>query len=91
MILGASALGQFALAGTGYEAAITANYVDLSASVALTSSITSALQIIGTVPGEVHLSAVISMSLAMAASLTAAITFPNPGVSFTMSDKAGGA
>lgn len=113
MLLGASALGQFALGGTGYEAVGGINYVniaapititsniaaaiqivgrvELSASVAITSSISAALSITGAAGGTVSISASIAMVSALTAAFTAAAAMPDPGVSFTLSDKAGGA
>lgn len=113
MTLGASALGQFALGGDGFEAAV--NYVDCAAQITITSSIACAIAI--TSAGEIEISAQIaalssvtcaisitgaeygdvsiSASIAMISALTSAITalqpVPNPGVSFTLSDRAGGA
>jgi hypothetical protein len=109
--LGASALGQVALGGSGVEAVST--YVDLAAPITITSAIGCALSIAGqihltaqiaiassvqaaltTVPpvaGEVNISATITMISALTAALTAEAAMPDPGVSFTLSDKAGGA
>jgi len=113
MTLGASALGQFALGGGGFEAAVnyvdcaadiaitssvacavaitSAGFVDIAAQIASTSSIAAALSITGAAGGLVSISASIAMVSALAASLGASPTFPDPGVSFTLSDKAGGA
>jgi hypothetical protein len=92
MLLGASALGQVALGG-GVES-LAVNYVDCTASITITSSIAASVMVIGrvaAVAGEVHISASIAMVSAITASLIAAAGFPNAGVSFTMTDKAGGA
>ena len=115
MLLGASALGQFTLGGTGYEAVSGVNYVnlaagitvtssiagaiaitgegfvDIAATIAIASSISAALSISGAAGGTVSISATIAMVSALTASLGASPTFPNPGVSFSMTDKAGGA
>jgi hypothetical protein len=109
--LGASALGQVALGGSGVEAVV--NYVDCAASITITSSIAASVMVIGrvdvsaqiaiassvqcavtvipAVAGEVNIQASIAMVSALTASLIAAAGFPNAGVSFTMTDKAGGA
>ena len=115
MILGSSALGQFALGGTGYEAVGGINYVnlaaditstsnitcaiaitgagdvDIAAQIAIASSISAALSITGGAASYVNIAATIAMVSAVTSSLTAAAAMPNPGVSFTLSDKAGGA
>ena len=115
MILGASALGQFGLAGTGYEAAGAINYVDcaaeitgtssitcaiavtsegfadIAAQIAITSAIQASIAITGGAVSYVNISATIAMASALTASLTAGAAMPDPGVSFTMTDKAGGA
>ena len=115
MLLGGSALGQFALGGTGYEAVGGVNYVNLAAGITITSSVTcaiaitgagdvdiaasigiassivAALSISGSAGGTVSIAASITMVSALTSSLTAAAAMPDPGVSFTMTDKAGGA
>ena len=65
--------------------------VDIAASIGITSSIAAALSITGAAGGTVSISASIAMVSALTASLGAAAAMPDPGVSFTMTDKAGGA
>jgi len=113
MTLGASALGQFALGGDGFEAAV--NYVDcaadiaiassiacaiaitsageieISAQIAIASSVTCAISIAGAEYGDVQIAAAITMLTSLTSAITAMQPVPNPGVSFTLSDRAGGA
>jgi hypothetical protein len=89
MILGASALGQLALGAT-VTSGVAVNYVDCSAAITITSNVQSALTLIGAVPGEVNLSTQFAFTMSISATLTAAIPMPDPGVGFTISDKAGG-
>jgi hypothetical protein len=88
MLLGASALGRVALGG-GYDA-VAIHYVDCASSITITSSIQCALSVIPAAAHYVNISASIAMFSALTASLMAAAGFPNAGVSFTMTDKAGG-
>jgi hypothetical protein len=68
-----------------------AGRVDIAAAIAIGSSIQSSITIIPAVAGAVNISASIAMQSSLTAALTATIDFPNAGVSFTLSDKAGGA
>jgi hypothetical protein len=68
-----------------------AGQVSIAASVTFTSSIQSNISITGGAVSYINISAVIAMLSEVTSSLTAAATFPDPGVSFTLSDKAGGA
>lgn len=113
MILGATVPGQFPLGGGGYGAAAAISYVNVAASLTITSTIQSVLRVIGrvdceaqisitsalqaaitivpAVAGQVNIAASIAIISAITSSLQSAQTFPNPGVSFRLSDKAGGA
>jgi len=113
MTLGASALGQFALGGDGFEAAVnyvncaapititssvacavaitSAGEIEISAQIAVASSVTCAISIAGAEYGDVSISASIAMVSEITSSLAALQPVPNPGVSFTLSDRAGGA
>ena len=84
MLLGASAFGQFTLGGTGYEVGI--NYVNCAAAIAIISIIQSAIGI----AGNVNIAAQIAILSSITASLRTSEQFPEAGVSFTISDHAGG-
>jgi hypothetical protein len=68
-----------------------AGQIHVAADIAITSSVQASLTINEPVYGDVQISASIAMISALTAALTAAVAMPNPGVSFTMTDKAGGA
>lgn len=65
--------------------------VDCEAQLTITSALQATIAITSAVAGEVRISASVAIISAITASLQAAQTFPNPGVSFAMTDKAGGA
>jgi len=91
MTLGSTVLGTSALGSISAAPDVVINYVDCAAQIICTSSITAALAITSTVPGEVHLMASIAMQFAITAAINAVAAYPaNAGVSFTLSDKAGG-
>jgi hypothetical protein len=71
-------------------ALMIAGQIHVAADIAITSSVQASLTINEPVYGDVQISASIAMVSAFAASLTAMAASPNAGVSFTLSDKAGG-
>jgi hypothetical protein len=72
-------------------ALMIAGQIHVAADIVITSSVQASLTINEPVYGHVQISASIAMVSALTASLIAAAGFPNAGVSFTMTDKAGGA
>ena len=72
-------------------ALMIAGQIHVAADIAITSSVQCSLTINEPVYGDVHLSAAITMISELTAALTAMQPVPNPGVSFTLSDRAGGA
>ena len=68
-----------------------AGQVNCAAQIGITSAIQAALTIIPATAGEVSISATITIISAFTSALQSAQTFPNPGVSFRLFDKAGGA
>ena len=86
MILGASTLGQFTLGGTGYAPAIEIPYVDIAADITITSLVSGSIGI----SGYVDLGASIIILSSITANIHSASGSPDAGVSFTISDQAGG-
>jgi hypothetical protein len=72
-------------------ALMIAGQIHVAADIAITSSVQAALTTTPPVMGEVNILATITMVSVLTASLTAMAAFPNAGVSFSMTDKAGGA
>jgi hypothetical protein len=64
--------------------------VHLAGLITISSAVTSSITITAPVTGTVNIAATITMLSDITSSLVATQTFPNPGVSFQLSDKAGG-
>jgi hypothetical protein len=68
-----------------------AGQLQIAAAITVTSSVQCSLTINEPVYGAVNISASIAMVSEITSAITAMQPVPNPGVSFTLSDRAGGA
>jgi hypothetical protein len=77
---------------SGVQAALSiAGRIDLAASIAIQSAVNASIAITAPIAGEVRIAGTIAIASAITAAIEATQTFPAAGVSFTLSDKAGGA